>query len=166
MRRLGLVLSAGALLLACTACGQNEEIGFGGQPPQEPGSAGQGAAEKPAEQPDLGMGSPNVTPPAGGIAVDKAQVDAKALPEGYPALVWTEADGAVVGAYGQAGGCVEATGSVTEQTGDRVVFLVTETTTSTGMCTMDIRYPPLTVKLDAPLGDRTVVLQRTQVGPS
>lgn len=162
MRRLGLVLSASALLLVCVACGKNEEIGFGGQP-QGPAETTEQSEDVTAPEPGFDASKPQ--PPAGGTEVAEAKVDTSALPEGYPNLVWTEAAGAVVGAYGQAGGCIEATGSVTEQTGQRVVFVVTETTTSTGMCTMDIRYPPLTVKLDAPLGDRTVVLQRTQVGP-
>jgi len=30
---------------------------------------------------------------------------------------------------------------------------------------MDLRFPPLTVLLDEPLGDRTVVLERRQIGP-
>lgn len=164
MRRLGLVLSASALLLVCLACGKDEEIGFGGQP--DPGSAEQSPSEEAPAAGEPGMGDPNPAPPAGATVVAEAKVDASALPDGYPDVVWTGADGHEVGAFGQAGGCVEATGSVTEQAEDKVVFLITETTTSTGMCTMDIRYPPLTVKLTAPLGDRTVVLQRTQVGPS
>ena len=150
------MLSASALLLVCVACGKNEEIGFGGQPPGPSESTEQ---SEDVSAPDPGMDLSNPTPPAGGVQVAEAKVDSSALPEGYPDVVWTEADGAVVGAYGQAGGCVEATGAVTEQTGERVVFLVTETTTSTGMCTMDIRYPPLTVELDDPIGKRTLILK-------
>lgn len=167
MRRLGLVLSAGALLLVSVACGaNNEEIGFGGQPSQLPESAEQRPPDMPEPQLPPGTGAAHPAPPVGSIRVADSRVDSSALPPGYPNVVWTESDGLMVGAFGQAGGCVEATGSVTEQSAQRVVFLITETTTSTGMCTMDIRYPPLAVKLDAPLGERTVVLQRTQVGPS
>ncbi len=156
-------MGAGALLLVCVACGQDEQIGFGGAQPTTTAPEVGVPTEQPAEPPAVDPMNP--APPAGGIEVAEAKVDATALPEGYPSVVWTEADGAVVGAYGQAGGCTEATGSVTEQSAAQVVFLVTETTSDAQMCTMDIRYPPLTVKLDAPLGDRTVVLQRTQVGP-
>ena len=166
MRRLRLALAFGALLLACAACGQNDEIGFGGAPPTtsaELPSTGPAESLPPGPPPD---GNPmNPTPPAGGIAVAQAKVDAAALPEGYPRVVWTEGDGSTIGAYGQAGGCTEASAQVIEQNAQRVVMRITETTTSSGPCTMELRFPPLTVKLDAPLADRTVVLQREAVGP-
>jgi len=164
MRRLGHLLSIGALLLVSAACGQNDEIGFGGAPmttgselpstdPGEPSSA-------------MPPGEPGqIPPPAGSVPVPEAKVDASALPEGYPRVAWTEGDGRTLGAYGQAGGCIEASAEVREQTAQRVVLRITETVTSTGPCTMEIRFPPLSVTLDSPLGDRTVVLERTQVGP-
>ena len=158
------MLGASALLLACVACGQNEEIGFGAPPANDAGERSD--VTLPTEPLEPPAGDPmKPAPPPGGVEVAEAKVDASALPEGYPKLVWTEADGAMVGVYGQAGGCIEATGSVTEQSAQQVVFLITETNSGGQVCTMDLRFPPLTVKLDAPLGDRTVVLQRTQVGP-
>jgi hypothetical protein len=94
--------------------------------------------------------------------VPASKIDASALPEGYPKVAWTEGDGATVGAYGVAsGGCVEVLGELAEQNPQRVVLRIVEHTTSTGVCTMEIRYPPVSVRLAEPLGDRTVVLQRT-----
>jgi hypothetical protein len=163
MRRVGHILGAGAILL-CVACGQNDEIGFGGVPPMTTADRPtSGPVETPAVPPDTDPMFPR--PPAGVTIVPEAKVDSSALPNGYPRVVWTEGDGTTIGVFGQAGGCTEATAEMAEQTTERVIVVITETTTSTGPCTMEILYPPLTVKLDAPLGDRTVVLERTQIGP-
>jgi hypothetical protein len=160
MRRVGHILGVGALLLVCTACGQNDEIGFGGAPPT---TAADRPTSGPVETPATNLVFPR--PPAGVTVVSEAKLDPSALPNDYPKVVWTEGDGTTIGVFGQAGGCTEATAKVTEQTAERVVVVITETTTSTGPCTMEIRYPPLTVKLDVPLGDRTVALERTHIGP-
>jgi len=172
MRRLRHALGAGAVLLACAACGQDEQVGFGGAPPTTSADLSSTApSTSPRTSPRSGpAGTPdadpmNPKPPPGAVAVSAARVDASALPAGYPTVVWTEGDGSTVGAYGQAGGCTEARAGVAEQTAQHVVIRITETTMSAGPCTMEIRYPPLVVTLDAPLGDRTVVLQRSQVGP-
>lgn len=158
-------MGIGALLLASAACGQNDEIGFGGAPPTTSAELPTSApAEPPSANPPVGDLQPQ--PPAGAAVVPPARVDASALPDGYPRVVWTEGDGRVLGAYGQAGGCIEASAQLKEQAGQRVVLVITETTTSTGPCTMEILFPPLTVKLDSPLADRTVVLQRAQIGPN
>jgi hypothetical protein len=164
MRRLGLALGTGALLFAIAACGQNDEVGFGGAPPTTPEPTTQ-EPSLPTEMPPQDGNPAGFPPPAGTAQVAEVKVDASGLPEGYPRTVWTEGDGTTVGVYGQDGGCTEATAEATEQGAQRVVLKITETTTSTGPCTLELRFPPLTVKLDAPLGDRTVVLERAQVGP-
>lgn len=160
MRRLGgTVLGAAAVLLA-VACGQQDEVGFGGQPPTTTEPSPPPASTRPippAPTPD----PVNPAPPAGAQAVATPKVDASSLPEGYPRIAWTEGDGTAVGAYGVAsGGCVEVRGELGEQNAQRVVLRLVEVTTSTGPCTMEIRYLPVTIKLAAPLGERTVVLQR------
>ncbi|MGH3794413.1 MAG: hypothetical protein ACRDSP_05945 [Pseudonocardiaceae bacterium] len=104
-------------------------------------------------------------PPAGGRSLPPAQVDASALPEGYPHLVWTEGDGRTVGAYGQEGGCTVVHSELREQTATLVRMAFVEVTMRAGPCTMDLRFRPLTVALDAPLGQRTVVLERQSIGP-
>lgn len=106
---------------------------------------------------------PARTPPAGGTGVPQQQLDVTALAEGYPVLVWTEDDGKTVGVVAQEGGCGKASVEVPEQTDTQVVILMVETVPATSqMCTMDLRYPKLTAELDAPLGERTVVLKTEQ----
>lgn len=157
-------LGIGAVLLACAACSQNEDIGFGSAPATTSADLPTTVrTTTPVQPPDGDLMNPK--PPPGAVAVPPERVDASALPAGYPALVWTVGDGSTVGAYGQAGGCTEASADVVEQTAQHVVVRITETTLSAGVCTLEIRVPPLTVTLDAPLGDRTVVLQRRQIGP-
>jgi hypothetical protein len=155
-------------MLLAAACGQQEEVGFGGPPPTAsgtsiPAASGPSGGNQVSPSPiPPSMAPLNPAPPPGTQAVPAQQVDASALPEGYPSVAWTEGDGTTVGAYGVAsGGCVEVRGELAEQNAQRVVLRMVEHTTSTGACTMEIRYPPVTVKLAEPLGDRTVVLQRT-----
>lgn len=163
MRRLGLGIGAGLLLFA-VACGQPDQVGFGGAPTPTPSSAEQ-AAPPPNEvtPPD---GNPvDFPPPAGRTRIAAAKVDATALPQGYPSTVWVEGNSSAIGVYGQGGGCTEVTASATKQDADQVVVRIVETTTTAGACTLELRFPPLTVKLDKALGSRTVVLEREQVGP-
>ncbi|MEY8040630.1 MULTISPECIES: hypothetical protein [Saccharopolyspora] len=147
MRRLHTTVGAAALLLGVTACAQQpaEDIGFGGQPPAPPGPV----APKPeAER----------TP------IAESAVDAERLPRGYPRQVWTQDGGTVVVATGQEGGCSQVHAEVAEQTAQHVtVRFVEETPEPPGMCTMDLRYPPVAVRLDAPLDQRTVVLEQQDV---
>jgi hypothetical protein len=106
---------------------------------------------------------PARTPPDGGTPVGKQQVDDAALPQGYPQLVWTQEDGNTIGVVAQEGGCGKASVEVPEQTDEQVVILMVETVPATPQaCTMDLRYPKLTAELDAPLGNRTVVLKSEQ----
>ncbi len=92
-----------------------------------------------------------------------AQIDDSALPEGYPQLVWTEEDGMSIGVVAQEGGCGKASVEIPEQTDEQVVVLMVETVPAKPQaCTMDLRYPKITSELDAPLGDRTVVLKTEQ----
>lgn len=91
------------------------------------------------------------------------KVDAAKLPESYPRKVWTEGDDTRVGVTAQEGGCSRASVEITEQGTDKVVLTLVETSPKVEqMCTMDIRYPTFTVKLNAPLGDRPVVLDYQQ----
>ncbi|MFC4858524.1 hypothetical protein [Actinophytocola glycyrrhizae] len=106
---------------------------------------------------------PARTPPAGGDAVAKSQIDDSQLPESYPQMVWTEDDGMSLGVVAQEGGCGRASVEIPEQTEARVVVLMVETQPAEPKsCTMDLRYPKITTELDAPLDDRTVVLRTEQ----
>ncbi len=153
MRRLHTAVGAGVLLLAMTACAEKQpEVGFGGQPPAPP-PAGE-KPTKPVEPKPVEQRKP----------VPKQSVNASRLPEGYPTEVWTQNDGKVVVVIGQEGGCSQVHAEVARENGKKVkIVLVEETPKPSGVCTMDLRYPPVTARLDAPLGDRTVVLTERNV---
>lgn len=131
------------------ACGgkQNGQVGAGAPLPVGPPASSSAPA-----------GSPPA--PNGGAPVTQNQIDANALPAEYPRKVWTEADGRTLVAYGQEGGCGKVRADLAEQTASTVRIVFVESVPKVARpCTMDLRYPPLTVRLDQPLGSRTVVLQ-------
>ncbi len=132
------------------------------QESQEPGAGAPTSSTSTAESttPDR---QPARTPPSGGTKVPTAQIDNSSLPKGYPQLVWTEDDGMSIGVVAQEGGCGKASVEIPEQTDKQVVVLMVETVPAKPQaCTMDLRYPKVTSELDAPLGDRTVVLKTEQ----
>jgi hypothetical protein len=107
-------------------------------------------------------GKPRLTVPEGSTPVPAGKIDATALPNGFPREVWTANGGTILNIRAQEGGCGHALGEAAEQTGDHVVVDLSETKAQTGqMCTMDIRYPVISVALAAPLDQRTVVLKTT-----
>ena len=154
MKRLGTVVGAGVLLLLASACANPQES-------EEPGAGTTGTtATSESATPDR---QPARTPPAGGDAVPKPQIDNSQLPKGYPQLVWTQDDGMSIGVVAQEGGCGKASVEIPEQTDKQVVVLMVETQPAQPKaCTMDLRYPKITSELDAPLGERTVVLKAEQ----
>ena len=148
-------LGAGMVLLLAGACGeQQDNAGNETAPTTETSSPTE------TTEPDRQPARP---PPSGGAEVAAAQLDAAALPEGYPKLVWTEDDGATVGVVAQEGGCGKAHLEVTEQSAAQVAITMVEVVPAEPQaCTMDLRYPKLTAELDEPLGDRTIVLKSEQ----
>jgi len=142
------------VLLLAGACGEQQD-NAGGDPP-----ATTEISPTETTEPDR---QPARTPPSGGTEVAAAQLDAAALPEGYPKLVWTEDDGATVGVVAQEGGCGKAHLEVPEQSATQVVVTMVEVVPAEPQaCTMDLRYPKLTAELDEPIGDRTIVLKSEQ----
>ncbi|MFC7344034.1 hypothetical protein [Saccharopolyspora griseoalba] len=120
-------------------------MGFGGQPPAPPGPV------EPAPQ-------------AQRQPVQQDAVDFTALPKSYPKKVWTQDDGRAVGAVGQEGGCSKVHAELAEQTEHHVkIVFVEETPEPPGICTMDLRYPPLALRLSEPLDDRQIVLEHRDV---
>ncbi|WP_285502080.1 hypothetical protein [Actinokineospora sp. NBRC 105648] len=106
---------------------------------------------------------PARTPPDGAAPVPAAQVDATGLVQDYPTMAWTDDGGKTVGVQGQEGGCGKASAEVTEQSDTQVVITLVETQPpKPAQCTMDIRYPKLTVELAKPLGERKIVLKSEQ----
>jgi hypothetical protein len=152
-----------AFALLAVACGQREEVGFGGPPPAATApSATTTESASTSPPPPTQIDPMNPQPPPGAAPVPASKVEASALPEGYPRVAWTTDGGRAVGAYGVAnGGCVEVRGELAEQNPQRVLLRLVEHATSPGPCTLEIRYVPVSVNLAEPLGDRTVVLQRT-----
>lgn len=156
-------MSAGILLLALASCGQ-KQAGYGGGPLTLP-LAGSSMVSAPSGTRQLAPPSSQspddpVTPkpPAVGSVLPAQQVEAAALPRGYPRAVWVEADDRTLGMYGQEGGCGRVHAQLGEQSPSTVRIAFVEVVTSNGVCTMDMRFPLLRVTLDAPLGDRVVVL--------
>lgn len=159
---------AGLALFGAACAAQPDHVGFGGQPnlqaPHHLQTSGPTeVAPVSSDAPPRAEGARPAwpAPPPGATAVPAAQVDASALPEGYPRLVWIQGDGRTFGAYGQEGGCTQVHSELREQTPQLVRIAFVEVTMSPGPCTMDLRFRPLTVQLEAPLGERTVVLTRS-----
>lgn len=157
--RVGLVTLV--VLTLATACGGSPP----GPPPPEPSppTIDTGAPPRTPAAPVRPSPVPDpltATPPAGGIVVPAAQVDAENLPPGFPTLVWTRGP-RTVGVYGRAGGCTEARAVVEAQDAAQVRVRVVQDTTGPGPCTRELRYPPLEVALAADLGARRVVLVGT-----
>ena len=150
------VLLAATVLASCSS----------GEPPAPPTPSSPSSPERiPTDAPPTSLDRPTpvpdpltAAPPAGGVVVDAARVDATGLPPGFPTLVWTQGTDRL-GVYGRAGGCTEARAEVVAQDATRVEVRVVQERTSPDPCTRELRYPPLEVRLDAPLGERRVVLR-------
>ncbi|WP_197319224.1 hypothetical protein [Saccharomonospora sp. NB11] len=143
---------AAAALLTVTACGEqadNVNSGAGGGVDSPPAS--QELSRAPEEVPQDGP-------------VPAGQIDAKALPEGYPLDVSVSDEGHTLTVVAQEGGCTKVSAEATEQTEKTVTVTLVESKPADKnvMCTMDMRYPPLTVELDEPLGEREIVLAYEQ----
>ncbi|MFC7613853.1 hypothetical protein ACFQV2_10065 [Actinokineospora soli] len=148
-RRIGILVGT-ALLAVATACADPQPA-----PEQAPVPPAQSAPD-PANQPGR-------IPPAGSDPVPAAQIEAGALPEGYPVEAWTADGGTTLGLGAQEGGCGKASAEVTSQTAEKVVITLVETTPEKAeVCTMDIRFVKVTAELAEPLGDREVVLKSEQ----
>ncbi|QQQ77972.1 hypothetical protein IOD16_05640 [Saccharothrix sp. 6-C] len=158
MRSLGTAIGAGVLLVVLAACATSTPVG--------PGAGGPTlTTEVSSETPATTPGEPEFESPVppNGKEVPKERIDAAAIPEGTPTTTWTEGDGSVLGVIAQEAGCGKASVEIAEQNAQVVKVVLVETTPlDQPVCTMDIRYPPLTAKLDAPLGDRKVVLSTRQ----
>ncbi|MEC3974773.1 hypothetical protein [Amycolatopsis sp. H20-H5] len=167
MRCLAKLVGTGMILVAATACAGQDTV------TSQPAAASSTAA--PSESvlpgsPELRPSGPVATPPPkpklevpeGSTPVPPKQIDAAALPADFPKAVYTGNGGTVLSIKAVEGGCGHAIGEASVQNGQQVVVNLTEKKGQTGqMCTMDIRYPVVSVTLAAPLGERTVVLKNT-----
>lgn len=130
---------------------------------------GQTSQNQPAAEPPLTIAPPTGpttgpgVPPADAMAVPGTQLDFSAVQEGYPKQAWTVGDGRIIAIQAQEGGCGKASAEITEQSAAKVLVTLVETQPSEPVaCTMDIRYPIVSVTLDTPLANRTVVLRAEQ----
>lgn len=151
-------VGAGVLLLSVAACaGSQESAGFGGQPATSSAAASPSASASGA--PTNSNVGPFAKPPAGGTAIPQNRITVANMPAGQPTLAWTTGDGRTVGFYGREGGCTKVHGEVAEQGPNGVkIIMVEQVPAKQKICTMDLRYPPITVQLTAPLGDRPLSL--------
>ncbi|GAA1225100.1 hypothetical protein GCM10009676_03580 [Prauserella halophila] len=141
------ILGAVAGVLVLSACGQAPaEQDTGGGPAE---SASEQFKKQPAEH------------EAKDGPVPESRLNAGGLPDGFPREATAENTSLTITA--QEGGCGEASAEVTDQGADTVTVLLVETEPAgKKMCTMDIRHPPVTVELEQPLGERTLVLEHTK----
>ncbi|WP_199431769.1 hypothetical protein [Qaidamihabitans albus] len=172
----------GIILFATTACGQQPANTAGAGPGSRDGGSlpsrdpvlsrsgqveqGEIPGEVQPAPPVEGMpGRKPAQPPAGGdgTPVPAERIDGSALPEGHPRQVSVHGDGRRLSVTAQEGGCGRASVEVAGQTGRHVALTLVETEPAgQRACTMDMRYPVLTVRLDQPLADREVVLSSEQ----
>ncbi|WP_134668173.1 MULTISPECIES: hypothetical protein [unclassified Amycolatopsis] len=159
-------MGASALLLTVAACGGNGTVAA-------PVSSGPPSSSAPVSSPP--PSSPSVSPPPvsappksrptqgvppGDTAPAAGQINASALPAGYPHDVTLAEGGSVVVIQAEEGGCDKLSAKAGEQTATQVVVLVTLTKAPHGqMCPMHIREISLPVRLAAPLGGRELVLK-------
>ncbi|MBM7810667.1 hypothetical protein [Saccharothrix algeriensis] len=137
-------------------------------PSTEPSSASVTASATPSVTASPPASTPVGPPPQssapplpGATAVPAEQVDGSALPDAYRREAWVSPDGRTVQVAGLAGGCKRASAEVEAQSADQV--LITLVTTyhrpEGGVCTEELFPVPVDVTLDAPLGDRRIVLE-------
>ncbi len=132
-------------------------VGCAGRPPV---SAGSPPSLSAAPASTVMPSGPNVHLPAGAVPIAGSKVDTRGLPSGYPRLVWTEGNGAILGFFAEQGACTTAGASVLAQTDSAVtVRLLITRPASTKPCPLYLIDKEMTVNLDRPLGDRTVIMQ-------
>ncbi|MET9267744.1 hypothetical protein [Amycolatopsis sp. NPDC004079] len=162
-------MGASALLLTVAACGSN---GTTAAPVSSSGSASSPVSvssppptsSSPSVAPPPASGPPKSRPtqgvPPGDTAPAAGQINASALPAGYPHDVTLAEGGSVVVIQAEEGGCDKLSAKAGEQTAAQVVVLVTITKAPHGqMCPMHVREISLPVRLAAPLGGRELVLK-------
>jgi hypothetical protein len=168
VRNAGLALAA-LVLAGCT----------GGSTSSAPPPSGTSGASSPSgtstsSSAPTTLSSPVQPPPQSSAAplpgpteVPAAQVDGSTLSDLYKRQAWTSSDGRTLQVVGLGGGCKTASAEVTAQSADQVQITLVTTyyPPEGGVCTQEVHDVPLNVTLDAPLGDRRVVLEaREQTG--
>ncbi|MEV6898186.1 hypothetical protein [Amycolatopsis sp. NPDC051372] len=103
---------------------------------------------------------PTQGPPPGDTAPAAGQIDASALPAGYPHDVTLAQGGKVVVIHADEAGCDHIMAAAGEENAQQAVVVVTVTKAPHGqMCPMHVREVSLPVPLAEPLGGRQLVLR-------
>ncbi|HWD04886.1 MAG TPA: hypothetical protein VG674_20795 [Amycolatopsis sp.] len=154
-----------ALLLSAAACGQKTVPAGPAPVPTTPPAAGSTSPPAVSSTPPSTQPGPPQTRPTQGTAPGdgapaQGQVDASALPPGYPHDVTLAEGGKVVVIHAEEGGCDHLSAAAGEQTAQHAVVKITVTHAPRGqMCPMHVTEISLPVTLAQPLGGRTLVLQ-------
>lgn len=174
------MVAAAAVVLALTACGQRTDAGGAGSGSESPstvvpttgaGTASASSAVPPSQppaspSPPVTVGPSGTVLPPGVTQVPKDQVDAGALPEWYQIRdVWMFDGGRSLQMYAMANnGCAGVEAKIVDQSDAAVRIVLSSMLVPQGgspdgqMCTQALEAKPVVVHLEAPLGDRTVVL--------
>lgn len=164
MRKFAVALAA----LALVGCSSGTPTGAPGSSTAQPGTtvpssppttlSSPSGTDRPAPPPQV-----SAEPlPGGPTAVPAERIDAGTLSELYKKDVQASADGRTLRVIGLAGGCKRASAEVAAQAADQVRITLVTTyypPAGGGVCTQEFYDVPLNVTLDAPLGDRRVVLE-------
>ncbi len=147
----------GAVLLGGAACAEQADRAEAGGP----GGSGDGSARSAPSSQELSRSAPPDQKPPDAQPLPTDRIDGSALPDGHPVEVGVADGGRTLRVVGMEGGCGKASAELTDAGQKRVTVTLVETKPADPdtMCTMDMRYPPLTVELDTPLDERAVVLE-------
>jgi hypothetical protein len=168
------VVVGAAVLFALGACGQRAEpAGAGSGTPTTVVTPTEASAVPPSEpptSPPVTVGPSGTVVPPGVTVVPKDQVDSSALPEYHrERTVWVFDGGLSLQLYVMANnGCAGVEARVVDQSADAVRILVRSMDVPQGgpegggMCTQALEPKPVTVRLDAPLGDRLIFLAESR----
>ncbi|MDX3195612.1 hypothetical protein PV458_45035 [Streptomyces sp. MN03-5084-2B] len=169
MRTTVKLLGAGLLLVTATACAANSGAGAPAGSSQDSVSSTMSATSAtavpgtptPGPPPSRTVGRPTQGIAPGDDVVAETQIDARALPEGYPRSLTRSLDGHTLILQAEEGGCRRISARVGEQSAQQVVVLVAVASAPKGqMCPDYIREIKVPLALTAPLGTRTVVLRQ------
>jgi hypothetical protein len=157
------LLATCLLLLTLTACGARSESGATSTTPGStvpaPATSPTGAVAPPPPSQTVGRPTQGIAP--GDDVIAETQVDARALPEGYPRGLTRSADGKTVILQAEEGGCRRVSAHVGDQTAQQVVVFVAVTAPKKGqLCPDYIKDVSIPLALTEPLGTRTVVLRQ------
>ncbi|MFC0431497.1 hypothetical protein [Kutzneria buriramensis] len=100
---------------------------------------------------------------ATGQPVPPDQVNYAAASENTPQTVWEQNGGRTLVLMAEEGGCVKVDAQVPKQTADEVDVVLLSVAETHRVCPLYVRNVPVAAYLDAPLGNRKLVVS-TQTG--